>query len=172
MARTPYPSIPAPGNTLPQLLTSVEAIIQVVRLLSINAQSSTPQTLSVGSGAVASNNIAQHAVTDDGGQVSATSTAACTLTLGVSGDVIAIASYTGTTDATPAGTGELVIYVDGSPVNAIPLSSVGGNVIPATGFCLAPALSAGVHTFTARAVFSTGPTYLNDVSIVAFALMR
>ena len=263
MARTPYPSIPAPGDSIPQLVATVNALVQVVRLLVVNTQPATSQGLTtgaqtfysanaspsvldrvtqngasikvldtsvatldtsvatldtsvatldtevatlntevatltpevaalnaevatlntevatlnsevgviasgtglvgtlasgtltvsgaanlgtaapytldipgslLGAGTVTSAQLAANSATTDSGEVSSSSTATCTLTLGVSGDAIVVASYTGTGVSTPAGTGELIISVDGTPQNAIPLSSVSGNVILRLGF--------------------------------------
>lgn len=121
---------------------------------------------------VTADQILDGSVTADAGQVSGGATATANLNLAVAGDVLVIASYTGTGTATPTGNGALIVKADGVDHTMIPLSSVGGNVMPATGFFLLSGVTAGAHTFIARAEFDGGPTDLNKVSIVAIALMR
>lgn len=153
------------------ILGSVFSVIGVTALSGPDYTMDLPGSV-ITDGTIGAAKLGANAATMDASTISAGAAAACSLTLPVASDVIVIASYLGTGIATPAGTGELIVNVDGSDFNICPLSSSGGNVIPATGFRRIAALGAGAHTFTARAEFSTGPTDLNGVSIVAMALMR
>lgn len=121
---------------------------------------------------VTTDKIANNACSQAASATSAGNSVSVPLTPPDVSDALIWASYTGTGIATPAGTGTLIITVDGVDHTVMPLVSAGGVVLATTGFFRAVGISAAAHTFAARAEFSTGPTDLNGLAIMVLVLTR
>jgi hypothetical protein len=123
-------------------------------------------------GAVDTGNIVTDAISKRASSSSSSTNAAVSLTFDHIADVLVFGSFTGPQVSSPGGTGTIIVTIDGSDTPLTSIPTAGGNALPAMGFLLANNLSAGHHTFSVRAEFTTGPTDLNGVSIMAVALYR
>ena len=174
------PSIPDPGQTPASMAATILAMRDVLRQLVANASSEPnalyfvplstfPQRVKE----IANSQIAAKAASGASsrkGATSADTTATVGMTLASTSDVLVIAAFTGPQTANPGGTGTVIASMDGADRTVISIATQAGVAFPISGAVLFTEVAAGSHTFTARAEFTTGPTLLPGVSIIALSL--
>jgi hypothetical protein len=98
------------------------------------------------------------------------SSATVLMSLNAPSSVLVIAAFIGPQVASPGGTGQVIVN-DGVTDHSVIAIPVATNALPVSGAILLTGVPNGTM-LTVKAKFTTGPTYLNGVSIVAIGLQR